>query len=150
VTVASGAIARPGERQRAGRGTLAPSRGIGPADQTATLLRLESKLDRLLAILEAPPADPADADLLAAMWTAIGSSTFTATACLARVAVAGDVDLGEALRRADVTTGQELGTLLRRLEGRVLNGCCVRRVDVSRAGVVWRVSRVEPREPREG
>jgi hypothetical protein len=145
--VRSRAIAAPEPRRAACAADLARDRDVAILHR---LEALEQKFDRLLAALEAPPSDPADGRLLAAMWTAIGSSTFTAAACVARATLAADVDLGDALRGADVTTGQELGMALRRLEGRMLNGCCVRRVAVSRAGLVWQVSRVEPRGPREG
>ena len=61
-----------------------------------------------------------------------------------------DAALRAALMGADVTTPTELGWLLHRLQGRVIGGLLVQRVDsIARDGRLWRTVRSSSPELRE-
>jgi hypothetical protein len=122
--------------------------GAVPADNTEALLRrlLEEQArqagilaDILRALDRGRARDTADAGLLLAIEDARADRPFN---CADIIATAGvRPGLNDALVAADVTNGQELGCLFRRIEGMVLAGVRLERVDDtrSRAGIVWRV-----------
>ena len=120
-----------------------------PTITDADLRRIEGKLDRILAILEPANADPAEATLVQAIWGPLGAGTFTTWAVFDRVTIAEDAALRAALMGADVTTPTELGWLLHRLQGRVIGGLLVQRVDSVRDGRLWRIVRSSSPELRE-
>ena len=81
--------------------------------------------------------DHADATLLLAVAEAVGDRGFKSGEVISHAAA--DLALREALTSADVTNAQELGCVLRRLEGVAVNGLRLERSADSRAGVVWSV-----------
>lgn len=106
--------------------------------------RQRATLATILRLLERGRGarDQADVALLVAVAEAIGDRPFTSAALMAH----GDADpaLREALTAADVTTPRELGMLCRRLEGVLLAGLCLERVDAHRHGIVWCVRVSDP------
>ena len=106
--------------------------------EPAWVARLESKIDRLLARLDAPRDVKAEhARVLQALALTVQASAFSAREVLAHAAV--DAELLAALDAAGGTTGPKLGKLLQRLEGRDVGGCRLARLGADRDGVVWRI-----------
>ena len=101
--------------------------------------RQRATLAAILALLERGRGarDAADVALLVSIAEAIGNRPFTSAQLMAHADA--NPALREALIGADITTGQELGCVLRRFEGLTLAGVRVERVADQRAGVVWKV-----------
>jgi hypothetical protein len=119
------------------------SRVGSDAIETVSLLRelitrqvaIEAKLDILLRLAPGP-RDQGDVALVGIIATVARGLPFTAAA-LWRRRVAGDAALAEAFATCDIENPKQLGKLLRRLEGRDVDGIRLCRVGTNREGIVW-------------
>ena len=100
---------------------------------------LAAKLDLLLA--RSGPRDRGDVALVGLIAAISRGLPFTAAA-LWRRRVAGDEALAAALATADIENTKQLGKLIRRLEGRDVDGVRLVRVGANREGIIW-VARVQ-------
>jgi hypothetical protein len=113
-----------------------PSIPVSRAEHDALQARV-AVLERLLA----RGLGPADTELVAALYAAIGSASFT-TASLWRHGAERDEDLLATLGAMLIDSPRQLGKRLRRCEGLDADGVMVQRVAESRDGIVWRLVRV--------
>jgi len=117
-------------------------RALASIDPVATLrVELDAIRQRLTA-LEARgrgPRDRYDGALVAEIAAAIGSRPFSAKQLMRHAAVDPDVRLRHAIQNAEIATARELGRLLARLTGCVLDGREIRQVETPRrqAQHVW-------------
>jgi hypothetical protein len=104
------------------------------------VLALVRALTVRVAALEARfgPRDRADAHLVAAIATAIGSRPFLSRELLAYART--DPALASALEAADIVSAYDLGNLLARLQGQAIDELRVARLDVGRAGTRWQIT----------
>ena len=96
---------------------------------------LRQRVAQLEARLSPGPRDQADVTLASTIAASACGLPFTAAALWRRRAV--DPALTEALVASDVDSPRQLGKLLRRLEGRDIEGVCFARVGINREGLVW-------------
>jgi len=87
------------------------------------------------------PRDAADVALVATIALSIGSARWTCRELLAHAR--GDPELQHALTAADITNAVELGLLLRRCEGRTIDGRVVHRARTRRGLARWWVEVVQ-------
>jgi hypothetical protein len=102
----------------------------------AKLDAIDRKLDLLLSRLSPGQRDQGDEVLVGVIASCSQGHAFTAAA-LWRRRSAGDVVLADAFASADIENPQQLGKLLKRNEGRTVNGVSIDRVGLNREGVVW-------------
>jgi hypothetical protein len=90
------------------------------------------------------PRDRADAQVLVEIAALLGSARFTSRQIieLAQTGTADTQPLAAALAAADLVSPYDLGNLLARLRGQVIDDRCVERLDVGRAGTSWRITAV--------
>ena len=99
---------------------------------------LRATVNALVAQRAPGPRDHADVALVAVLTTSTRGLSFT-TAAVWRHRVV-DEALAAALRHADIDSPKQLGRLLRRLEGRAVDGIRIARVGADREGIIWRAS----------
>ncbi|MBA3884282.1 MAG: hypothetical protein H0X67_00965 [Acidobacteria bacterium] len=103
--------------------------------QVATLT---ATVAALMALRAPGPRDRADKALVGALAVSTRGLSFTAAAVWRHRAV--DEALADALEQADVDSPRQLGRLLRRVEGRTVDGVRIARVGADREGLIWRAS----------
>jgi hypothetical protein len=108
----------------------------------ATLLRVEaklaaidSKIDLLLARLAPGPRDRGDVALVATIVKGAKGRQFTAAALWRHRTV--DSVLADSLLAVDIDNPRQLGKLLRRFEGRIVDGVRIDCVGLHREGKLW-------------
>jgi hypothetical protein len=120
----------------------------------AWAVALNAKLDVIVAnvtrlSLLLGPQDPVDAALLVLIATKVGAGTgFSARELMAHAEY--DTVLAAALAEAALANAKQLGWLLRRCDGRVIDGdLTLGRAGQDKDGIIW-VFRVSPEKPTPG
>ncbi|MBA3885696.1 MAG: hypothetical protein H0X67_08175 [Acidobacteria bacterium] len=96
---------------------------------------LRTALDALMAMRSPGPRDRADVALVGALAVSTRGLSYTTAAVWRHRAV--DAALADALRAADIDSPRQLGRLLRRSEGRTVDGVRIARVGTDREGIIW-------------
>ena len=115
-------------------------RGQNHALVLATLQALLQEVRGLRSDLRHSRQRPSRRGLLAAIAASVKDKEFNAAELLQHADV--DATLATAFDVAQITTARQLGLVLRRLEGHVVDHCYLERLDVDRDGIVWKVVRV--------
>jgi len=115
---------------------------VGEERILAALGELRAEVAALRRAVEGRSDRPEIGALLSKIHDAVGERGFTGAELIDFCEVASATALLTAIVAACGTNPRRLGRLFRRIEGQAVGGFVVRRVDDSRAGLVWRVARV--------
>ena len=108
----------------------------------AALGELRAEVAALRRVVEGRSDRPEIGALLSKIHDAVGERGFTGAELIDYAEVSNATALLHAIVAACGTNPRRLGRLFRRIEGKEIAGLVVRRVDDSRAGIVWKVARV--------